>query len=415
MTPTQDFMLHASAAVEDRRRVHIRMLCLIVIFGLCAGAVATLQWPQLLANIRADNARELYALDFTAFYAAAQMIGRAELVELYDIQALTREIQALSGLQIGNSWAYPPHVNFAIGPLVLLPELAAFWVFVLAPVVVLALTLAAIVPWPLGIAVATLFPATLLNVYTSNTGSIAAALVAVGLASLSGMPILAGAAFALAAHKPHLVLILPLLLAATKEWRALAAMLATGVALFAASLVAHGVEPWLAFAAKIPAHLDHVSMRRAGLRFPEDRLPTAYIAVLMQTDLRAIAAAVQSAVSVLAIAGVVRVWLWTTDMTLRSLALAAALLLATPYAFDYDMAVLALPFALLLHRSIQTGWPAANGALLILLWIGPMLAWGTVRLLGFQMVPLLLLALLLYVVVQAEQLRRAAISGAHTG
>jgi Glycosyltransferase family 87 len=395
--------------------VHLRMLCLIVIFGMCAGAVATQQWPYLFVVIQADNARELWARDFSSFYAAAQMMRRGEYTALYDIDTYTREIRALTGMQIGNSWAYPPHVNFAIGPLVLLPELAAFWVFVLVPVVVLALTLAAMVPWPLGTAVATLFPAVLLNVYTSNTGSFAAALIAVGLASLSRMPFLAGVAFALAAHKPHLVLIFPLLLLATKSWRALAAMIATGLALLVASLLAHGIDPWLAFAEKLPIHLDHVSARRPGLRFPEDRLPTAYIAVLMQTDVRAIAAAVQSAVSVLAIAGVVRVWLRTTDMTLRSLALGAALLLATPYAFDYDMAVLAVPFALLLHRSIQTGWPAANGALLILLWIGPMLAWGTVRLLGFQMVPLLLLALLLYVVVQADQLRRAAISGAHTG
>ncbi len=69
----------------------------------------------------------------------------------------------------------------------------------------------------------------------------------VGLLNLERRPVLAGAILGLLSYKPHVAAAVYAALLIGRYWRALGAAIAVALALAAASLVALGPDPWLAF------------------------------------------------------------------------------------------------------------------------------------------------------------------------
>ena len=77
--------------------------------------------------------------------------------------------------------------------------------------------------------------------------------------------------------------------------------------------------------------------------------------------------------------------------------LAAASLVATPYAMDYDLAVAMVPAVWLIAEAQRHGWRAWEKLTLATLYVLPLFARATVILTGFQPAPLVLAALLVLV------------------
>ena len=217
---------------------------------------------------------------------------------------------------------------------------------------------------------ALVFPAVALSVATGQNGNLSAALIGAGLFLLPPKPLVAGIFFGLlAAYKPQLALVIPFCLIGGRHYRTLIVMAATAAATMLLSLVVFGADTILAFLSSIVAtthsHFDDTSWRLWG------RMPTVLSAVLQFTQSKALAWTMQTLAAAVSLAGLTCVWRSSTLPALRALSLVASIPLATPYLFDYDLAVLLIPFAFIMLDIRSSGLDLKRFCLVMGLWVMP--------------------------------------------
>ncbi len=103
---------------------------------------------------------------------------------------------------------------------------------------------------------------------------------------------------------------------------------------------------------------------------------------------------------------IVVVWAWRrlSSPALRKVVLTLAILLCTPYAFDYDLAVLALPLAWLGWEAHAQGWIMPGEQVLLLIgWLMPIIAPIVAKATNLQFGPLILVALIV-LAIKREQI-----------
>jgi hypothetical protein len=100
-------------------------------------------------------------------------------------------------------------------------------------------------------------------------------------------------------------------------------------------------------------------------------------------------AAVGFAVAVLTL---VAWYLRAGTLALRASLLAVALMLISPYAYDYDMVVLALPIALLAADGLERGWSPGTRTMLAAVWSALLFLPALAEHARVQLMPLLLIA-----------------------
>jgi len=130
----------------------------------------------------------------------------------------------------------------------------------------------------------------------------------------------------------------------------------------------------------------------AGLLFLH-KMPTMFAATRLLGGTVSLAYALQAAVGLAAAAATIFVWyrrLGTPE--LRAALLAVALILISPYAYDYDLVVLALPIALVAADGLKCGWIPGLRSLLAAVWIAPLVLPGLAEGLKLQLMPVLLIA-----------------------
>ena len=71
----------------------------------------------------------------------------------------------------------------------------------------------------------------------------------------------------------------------------------------------------------------------------------------------------------------------------QALVTIVATMLATPYMFDYDMVVLALPLAWLTADGIKRGWQPYEREILVAAWVAPLIAPNIAELTQLQLAP----------------------------
>lgn len=314
--------------------------------------------------------------DFTVFWTAA----RVPLRDVYDAAALTAAEPHgphSTGLM---PFAYPPTFLPVIAPLRLLPYWAAYIAWVGLGVVAYFAAASRLWPRP-ALALVAISPAFLLTIQGGQTSLLVGALVLGGFSLLRQRPANAGALLALAALiKPQTVILVPIVLLAAREWRALGACLIVGVAGGLASALVLGPAPWLAWSHSLGGFLEVV---RDGGSLPHGATPATLAMQLGLSDtaaliLRVVLAALGLAVAV--VAGLKR-----AEPRLMAVAMVACGLLVSPYGMSYDLAVL-WPFAALLvtDRRLSIG-------------LAPV---GALALSHFFLTPLVVLALVGCVVVK---------------
>lgn len=326
--------------------------------------------------------------DFPAFYAAAReaRAGRARAV--YDMDALHAAHKAVRGVEVKRryAWAYPPTVLLLLLPLSLLPLVPALWAWLGVTMTALVVAACRILPSPLTPVLVLIFPGVGTSLVTGPTGTFTAAVLAGGFALLARRPMAAGLVFGLSTVKPHVALLIPLCLAAAREWRALAGFAITAIGLVAASLVAFGIGPWLDLVAALPRHMALVAAGEA----PWTRMPTMFVAVHQATGASGVAAVAQAATSLAVLIACVWVWIRTDDVVARALVLTAALPLAGPYAYDYDTCALVVPILYLVREALAGRSRVGDAAILLTLWLTPVALWLVSTAIGQQIGPLLL-------------------------
>lgn len=334
--------------------------------------------------------------DFINYWSGARFAasGRAGLA--YDHDAFFRFEQAIVGRGASfKIYGYPPVLMLLTRPLAALGFLPALALWAASGIALSAALLARLVGWRLALLASVGAPAAFLNLISGQNGCFTAALLAGGLMLLDRRPLAAGALLGLLCVKPQMALLLPIALIAGGRWKTLAAAAASAALAVELSAVLYGVDAWMGF-------LDQMAYQRQLMELPHDdwfhRMPTVFAALRLAGGSVAAAYAAQLLSTALAVGAVIVAWRSRCTTEIKAAALAVAMFLATPYAWDYDMIVLLFAVAWLARDGRRAALlPAERIAAVALLVLPlPMVLLGT--LLHLQLGPLvlwLMLALLL--------------------
>lgn len=284
--------------------------------------------------------------DFITFWAASELTldGRPEAAFDMD-EAHDAQQKAIPATQAAYLWHYPPTFQLLAAPLALLPYAFSFLVFSALGFGAYLYACRPLLDQPNPYWLLAAFPATLLCLYQGQNSLYSAALFAgAALASEKGGrgALWAGLFIGLLAFKPQFGLLIPFALIAAGQWRIFFAAAVATLGFCGLATAAFGFGLWQVF-------FDNLALVRAifedGL-LPWSKMPSAWVFFRYLGAGAEVAYALQALVALGAAATVVIVWR-RIGMTRASWAvLVSASLLVPPYLFDYEMALLAIPLAI---------------------------------------------------------------------
>ena len=328
--------------------------------------------------------------DFITFYAAARLALTGEAAAAYDPEReFAAEQQAVPANQGHFPWQYPPTFLLPLLPLGLLPYLAALVVFIGGTLALYLWLIHSILPDRRAIVPALAFSAVLVNAIGGQNGFLSAALMGGGLLLLDRRPLLAGALLGLLGYKPQLALLLPFLLLAGGYWRSLAAAAASTLALAALSAAAFGIESWQRFLAHMPVARSYLE---SGA-LPWDKMVSVFAAARLMGAGLTFAYVLHSLVAATVALLTLLVWRRHGSLARRVALAVAASCLLSPFLYDYDLVVLAVPIALLVADGLASGWLPGLRTVLVVAWVAPMLGAPLARFAHLPLMPLVLLAI----------------------
>lgn len=328
--------------------------------SLFATIFAAVQFSDGLLSFPGDRSDAAMSEDLVAFHRAGELALQGDAAGAYNPAVFSAPFdESRKGLL----WLNPPHANFIVAPLALLPYGAAkaLWIGLSALSLITILRIADIRS-PLLVSLAALSPAMLTSTMLLQVGAFVAAGLLFAFTHAQRRPMLAGFVFALLTMKPQFGVMAPFFLIAVGAWRAIGWAIVCTLLMTAASAAVFGIESWKAFFGA----LGTVHPALAYQIMPG----TATIA---QTVAKFGGGDMARATAQIAGAALCAFATWTAA---RKLALQDAIALtllaslaAAPYAWIYDWPI-ALAALLLLFR--RENWPlrlqCAGGAL----WAAPL-------------------------------------------
>lgn len=283
--------------------------------------------------------------DFSCFWAG----GRTALSDpgrIYDFAYISE----LQGWPLGpgaiRPFIYPPSALLIMAPLGALPYWPAYaiWATGTAGFFLWAAQRARMPWWTLTV------PAVALVVYCGQITLLIGGLVLAGLA-LRPRALLAGVLFGVAAAlKPQMVVFAPLALLAEGRWKTLTSAGLTGLALVGVSVGVWGAPTWLDWLEALPRFQQDVIFANPSL--VADAI-TPYTA-LTRLGLPGAWAFLLAPIAAL---GVWIAFRRTEDLADRLIAVFGAALVASPYAMNYEAALLAPAVAAYMARKADRLWP----------------------------------------------------------
>ncbi len=311
-----------------------------------------------------------FGASFLPYWVASRLAKAGDPAAIFSRQEIYTGEKRVIGAEINPMvWHYPPAFLLMLLPFGFLPYAISFicWLAVTGSGFVYVIQ--RLIPKTPLTWMVMVFPGTVNNILYGQNGFLSAAILGGGLILAERYPFGGGCLLGLLSYKPQLAWLIPVALAAGRYWKALLGAVISAVGLALASLLVLGSSVWIAFFKDLP--LAAGLMNRAQLW---GKMPTVFAASRLNGASPGLATTMQA----VAIGGIILAvgWVWfrRAPLPIRGSVLAAGIFLATPYAFDYDLAILALPF-------IWLGWEAyTHGskfqeAFLLLVWA--FLAWST--------------------------------------
>jgi arabinofuranan 3-O-arabinosyltransferase len=192
-------------------------------------------------------------------------------------------------------------------------------------------------------------PFTLANFVHGQFAFLTGSLLGAALLCLEERPVLAGIFIGVLTYKPQFGLLIPVALLAARQWRAIASAAGTALVLAALSVAAFGLGPWQAFPRELLAQGNSVLFHYWGC------LQTVYGMFRYFEAGAALALLAQGIVTAGMVIAVWIVWRSAVRYALKAAVLSAAVLIATPYAFGDDLAIMAIPVAFLARDQLAFG------------------------------------------------------------
>jgi arabinofuranan 3-O-arabinosyltransferase len=307
-------------------------------------------------------------IDFTQQWIAARQALHGDIAVLYDQARFVALQRAVVGPQqhFYANWPYPPTFLLFLAPFAILPYTIAFLAWDCATLLGLVAVVLLITRRMPAVALVLASPFTAWNFCFGQNGFLTASLFGAALYFLEERPVLAGIFIGGLTYKPQWGILIPVALVAGKEWRAVASAAATALFLAGISLAAFGTGAWAAF----PRELLAEGGTRFGAASPHwgyIDIPTIYGLVRGLQGGATVAWLLQGVAAAVAAAVVWPVWRSSARHALKAATLSAAAFLATPHAFAYDFAALAIPVAFLAADQMHCGLERGEQTILLAL------------------------------------------------
>jgi alpha-1,2-mannosyltransferase len=377
---------------------------LVLIVTLLFTALMLRPDVEILLSGSLQSSARMIGRDFVNIWHGGSLALSDGAAAVYDRDVYLATLRAKTGLLEDYNFSYPPHLLAMATGFGLLPYGVALLLWTGLTWGLLAW---AARPWlaevGLPLWAVLLLPASLVNAWAGHFGFLIAALALWGFRLADQAPARAGLAFALMTVKPHLGVLVPLLLAVKARWRVIGWASAITLALIGGSLLCFGAEPWTTW---LTATLGFQSaLIGLGGEHP-------YLLMMPTTERSLAALGVDGALStivqaIIAVGALSALWgFHRAGVRLPTLGLLSllSLPLLLPYLFTYDLVGYSLAVLLLLARlSPQLRGPERG--LFALAFVMPLLHMPLAQA-GIQLVPLVSAALLF-----ALYRRRALLSG----
>jgi alpha-1,2-mannosyltransferase len=345
----------------------LRLIAVVVIcglFGLFGIAVCAVNFPR----------HPGVGQDWMVFHAAARAYLDGNLPLLYDADRLTASLGAAYADWLAeplgfHAWVYPPPFLLLLIPFGLIPFGISYPLFILATFGGLLFAVRQISgdgyrPWLHNLSLL-LAPATAYAVGTGQNTFMTAALLVGGFGIVPSQPVVAGVLLGFLTYKPQFWLLVPVALAASRQWRALAIAIVTGGSLALLSLAVLGMEPWRVWFEWIGGIAPDYHKWLTLCRVQGESIYTNLIALGATHD---VANMGQAVVALLAMGSVWWCYRRSAPTDLQLIVLLSATVLAAPHIANYDAVLLVIAATLLLVRALDEG--VRRGELVV-----PMLVW----------------------------------------
>ena len=329
-------------------------LCLAAGVGCC---VVGIYYQIMLWQLDTDGlslvSLRLPYWDFSNLWAGSLMVLKGHVAYLFDVETYRNELDTIFAVDLPEQeWSYPPDILLIGVPLALMPIGLAYAVWSLGTLLAFHLALR---PFrlPLLAHLIVLFnPAIWSNQLLGQNGALTAALLIGGLYNTRSRPILAGVLLGLLTVKPHLGIIVPFCLLASRSYATIVSAAVTAAAMVVCSGLLFGFEIWPLFFSETGPLMTRI------LEAPYPQAYHTHAATLFMT-MRSLGAGLPLAYGLQLVACVTAasfaLWLWRPANLLdhrSKVAITGVLaILATPYGYTYDSAPLYLAVAwFLLHE-----------------------------------------------------------------
>ncbi|MBF0246567.1 MAG: DUF2029 domain-containing protein, partial [Alphaproteobacteria bacterium] len=231
---------------HDLTRAAVRL------FALAAVPVLMIGLSGYFVDGLTNGAGKVVGEDFVNYWTSGGLWLRARAVEAYDLDGFRAAIRALAGAPVEPyHFSYPPTMMALAAPFAALPFLPALAAWTAAGYGALYLLLRqnAGPAWSAVAALAA--PAALVNALYGQNGAFTAVFLGGALMALPTRPVVAGVLFGLLAFKPHLGVLVPLVLALGGHWRTFAAAAFTAVLAGLAAGAVGGFDAWAVYPARM--------------------------------------------------------------------------------------------------------------------------------------------------------------------
>lgn len=375
-----------------------RVAFALIAFYIVAVAVIFATSPD---GLRDYKGRPLGS-DFMAIWTAGGMAAQGEGVDAFDPAKNFAALQEAMADETPPNlpFLHPPQVLLAAAPFSLLPYVPAWALFASLSAAIFLAVSARLAPRGWAIIAAVGAPAFFLNVVSGQAGLLLAAFFGAAALTLERRPFLAGIFFGLIAIKPQYGVLIPIALAVSGQWRAVAGAAASVLLQAGAATFAFGAGVWSAFLGKL-SYASYILLEGGGIGWP--KFIALYGALRGFGAPHDAALAGQLIFSAGVAVGVALLWRSGAELRLKLAGLIAGALLTSPYALSYDAALLLPAVALLVTFGLEKGFAPFEKSILALAWLAPIA--------GFQVAEhtLVPLAFLSTALLFAAVLRRAGL------
>ena len=335
-----------------------------------AVSIASVTWLLATSQGTLDALGRPLGTDFSNVWTAGTMVldGRASEVWSWpDHFAVQRAFHHKADVDVFG-WHYPPPFLLIATLLATMPYLVALAIWQVATLTPFAIMLWRYTGRREVVLLTVAAPVTLFCLTHGHNGFLTGLLLGGGLMLLDRRPLVAGLLFGCLIYKPQFALIIPPLLIATRQWRAILGALVSAGLLIAVTLLLWGWPVWQAFIDSLPL-TQHIVIEQGSTGW--HKIMSPFSAVRMWGGSLPMAYAVQGVATAACIAAVA--WLsWSKERSeLRNAFVCAAVLISTPYVLDYDYVVLLPALAFLWVDGERNGYRNWDKSLMALAWATP--------------------------------------------